>query len=120
MKPSSEPTIAITAGLLAERRQANWLARSRDAMRDWVRRSASRRSLQQLDERMLKVEATIQALHTQIEALDKALALTAETLTLQQKLQAGMSAQEWQQFNQMDPASQQAFLAAVASGQINP
>ncbi len=47
---------ALTPRMLstAERRQANWLARSRDAMRDWVRRSASRRSLQQLDERMLK------------------------------------------------------------------
>jgi len=45
----------------------------------------------ELDERMLKVEATIQALHTQIEALDKALALTAETLALQQKLQAAQA-----------------------------
>lgn len=41
---------------------------------------------------MLKMEATIQLLHTQIEALDKALALTAETLTLQQKLQAAQAA----------------------------
>jgi Tfp pilus assembly protein FimV len=46
----------------------------------------------ELDERMLKMEATIQLLHTQIEALDKALALTAETLTLQQKLQAAQAA----------------------------
>lgn len=38
----------------AERRQAGWLARGRDAMRDWVLRSNSRRSLMQLDERMLK------------------------------------------------------------------
>jgi exonuclease VII small subunit len=42
----------------------------------------------ELDERMQKLEATIQSLNTQIEALDKALALTAESIALQQKLQA--------------------------------
>lgn len=49
-------SVALTPLMLsnAERRQAHWLARSRDAVRDWVRRSSSRRSLQQLDERMLK------------------------------------------------------------------
>ena len=41
---------------------------------------------------MRKVEATIQSLNTQIEALDKALALTAEALTLQHKLQAAQAA----------------------------
>ena len=51
-----------------------------------------RGSKAELDERMLKVEATIQALNTQIEALDKALALTAEALALQQKLQAAQAA----------------------------
>ena len=39
------------------------------------------------------METTIQSLNTQIEALDKALALTTETLALQQKLQAAQSAQ---------------------------
>ena len=48
---------------------------------------------EELDERMLKMETTIQSLNTQIEALDKALALTTETLALQQKLQAAQSAQ---------------------------
>ncbi len=46
----------------------------------------------ELDERLQKVEATIQSLNTQIEALDKALALTAESLALQQKLQAAQAA----------------------------
>ena len=46
----------------------------------------------ELDERMRKVEATIQSLNTQIEALDTALALTTEALALQQKLQAAQAA----------------------------
>ena len=46
----------------------------------------------ELDERMRKVEATIESLNTQIEALDKALALTTEALALQQKLQAAQAA----------------------------
>ena len=49
-------------------------------------------SREELDERMLKMEATIQSLNTQIEALDKALALTTEALALQQKLQAAQAA----------------------------
>ncbi len=43
------------------------------------------------DERMLKLEATIQSLNMQIEALDKALALTTESLALQKKLQAAQA-----------------------------
>jgi pilus assembly protein FimV len=46
----------------------------------------------ELDERMRKVEATIQSLNTQIEALDKALALTTEALALQQRLQGAQAA----------------------------
>ncbi len=42
---------------------------------------------------MLKLEATIQSLNTQIEALDKALALTMETMALQKKLQAAQAGQ---------------------------
>ena len=49
-------------------------------------------SREELDERMLKMEATIQSLNTQIEALDKALVLTTEALALQQKLQAAQAA----------------------------
>ncbi len=49
-------------------------------------------SREELDERMLKMEATIQSLNTQIEALDKALALTTEALALQQKLQVAQAA----------------------------
>ena len=45
----------------------------------------------ELDDRMLKLETTIQLLNTQIEALDKALALTTETLALQQKLQVAQA-----------------------------
>jgi Tfp pilus assembly protein FimV len=45
------------------------------------------------DERMLKLEATIQLLNAQIEALDKAMALTAESLALQKKLQAAQAAE---------------------------
>ncbi len=43
-------------------------------------------------DRILKLEATIQSLNTQIEALDRALALTKETLDLQQKLQSAQQA----------------------------
>ena len=49
-------------------------------------------SREELDERMLKMETTIQSLNTQIEALDKALVLTTEALALQQKLQAAQAA----------------------------
>jgi hypothetical protein len=42
---------------------------------------------------MLKLEATIQLLNAQIEALDKAMALTAESLALQKKLQAAQAAE---------------------------
>jgi len=49
-------------------------------------------SREELDERMLKMEATIQSLNTQIEALDKALVLTTEALALQQKLQVAQAA----------------------------
>lgn len=49
-------------------------------------------SKEEFDERMARMEETIKLLNTQIEALDKALALTAETLTLRQKLQAAESA----------------------------
>ena len=49
-------------------------------------------SKEQFDERMARMEETIKLLNTQIEALDKALALTAETLTLRQKLQAAEAA----------------------------
>ena len=42
--------------------------------------------------RIQKLEATIQSLNTQIEALDRALALTKETLDLQQKLQSAQQA----------------------------
>ena len=49
-------------------------------------------SREELDERMRKMEATIQSLNTQIEALDKALVLTTEALALQQKLQAAQAA----------------------------
>jgi pilus assembly protein FimV len=54
--------------------------------------AAPKNSKAELDERMLKMEMTIQLLNTQIEALDKALALTAETLTLQKKLQVAQAA----------------------------
>lgn len=50
-------------------------------------------SREELNERMRKMEITIQSLNAQIEALDKALALTAETLALQQKLQTAQAAQ---------------------------
>ena len=50
-------------------------------------------SREELDERMKKMETTIQSLNTQIEALDKALALTTEALALQQKLQVAQAAQ---------------------------
>jgi len=49
-------------------------------------------SREELDERMLKVQATIQSLNTQIEALDKALALTTEAMALQQRMQAAEAA----------------------------
>ncbi len=49
-------------------------------------------SKEEFDERMARMEATIQLLNTQIEALDKALALTTETLVLRQKLQAAEAA----------------------------
>jgi Tfp pilus assembly protein FimV len=49
-------------------------------------------SREEFDERMLKVQATIQSLNAQIEALDKALALTAEAMALQQKMQAAETA----------------------------
>ena len=49
-------------------------------------------SREELDERMLKVQATIQSLNTQIEALDRALALTTEAMALQQKMQAAEAA----------------------------
>ena len=45
-------------------------------------------SKEEFDERMVRMEETIKLLNTQIEALDKALELTAETLALRQKLQA--------------------------------
>ena len=47
---------------------------------------------EQTSERIRKLEATIQSLNTQIEALDRALALTKETLDLQQKLQSAQQA----------------------------
>jgi exonuclease VII small subunit len=62
----------------------------------------------ELDERMQKLEATIQSLNTQIEALDKALALTAESIALQQKLQAA-------QKSVAEPVSVPAPVAAPAS-----
>lgn len=46
-----------------------------------------------LSARLQKMEVTVQSLNAQIEALDKALALTAEALALQQKLQAAQAAQ---------------------------
>lgn len=49
---STAPTSLMLSS--AERRQAGWLARGREAVRDWVLRSNSRRALMQLDERMLK------------------------------------------------------------------
>lgn len=49
-------------------------------------------SREELDERMLKVQATIQSLNTQIEALDRALALTTEAMALQQKMKAAEAA----------------------------
>jgi Tfp pilus assembly protein FimV len=49
-------------------------------------------SREEFDERMLKVQATIQSLNAQIEALDRALALTAEAMALQQKMQAAGTA----------------------------
>lgn len=49
-------------------------------------------SREELDERMLKVQATIESLNTQIEALDKALALTTEAMALQQRMQAAEAA----------------------------
>lgn len=49
-------------------------------------------SKEEFDERMARMEETIKLLNTQIEALDKALALTAETLALRQKLQAAEAA----------------------------
>ncbi len=49
-------------------------------------------SREELDERMLKVQETIQSLNAQIEALDKALALTSEALALQKKMQAAETA----------------------------
>ena len=52
----------------------------------------AKNSKAELDDRMLKLETTIQLLNTQIEALDKALALTTETLALQQKLQVAQAA----------------------------
>ncbi len=53
----------------------------------------ARGSQAETNERMLKLEATIQSLNTQIEALDKALALTMETMALQKKLQAAQAGQ---------------------------
>ena len=53
---------------------------------------SAKSSREELDERMLKVQATIQSLTTQIEALDKALALTSEALVLQQRMQAAEAA----------------------------
>jgi hypothetical protein len=41
---------------------------------------------------MLKVQATIESLNTQIEALDRALALTTEAIALQQRMQAAEAA----------------------------
>jgi len=49
-------------------------------------------SKEEFDARMARMEETIKLLNTQIEALDKALALTAETLALRQKLQAAEAA----------------------------
>ena len=49
-------------------------------------------SREELDERMLKVQTTIQSLNAQIEALDKALALTTEAMALQQRMQAAATA----------------------------
>ena len=49
-------------------------------------------SKEEFDARMARMEETIKLLNTQIEALDKALALTAETLALRQKLQVAEAA----------------------------
>ncbi len=49
-------------------------------------------SREEFDERMLKVQETIHSLNAQIEALDKALALTAEAMALQQRMQAAETA----------------------------
>lgn len=49
-------------------------------------------SREEMDERLLKLDTTIQSLNAQIEALDKALALTTEALALRQKLKAAQGA----------------------------
>lgn len=49
-------------------------------------------SKEEFDQRMARMEETIKLLNTQIEALDKALLLTTETLALRQKLEAAGAA----------------------------
>jgi len=54
---------------------------------------APRDSMRDMEERMLKLEATLSLLNQEVEKLDSALALSVEALDLQKKLQAVQAAQ---------------------------
>ena len=51
-----------------------------------------RASLNEMEERMLKLESTLQVLNQEIDKLNSALALTTEALAIQNKIQAAQSA----------------------------
>lgn len=68
------------------------LGKPPEELRPGEKATPPRASLNEMEERMLKLETTLQALNQEIDKLNSALALTTEALAIQNKIQAAQSA----------------------------
>lgn len=68
------------------------LGKPPEDLRPGEKATPPRASLNEMEERMLKLETTLQVLNQEIDKLNSALALTTEALAIQNKIQAAQSA----------------------------
>lgn len=68
------------------------LGKPPEELRPGEKATPPRASLSEMEERMLKLESTLQVLNQEIDKLNSALALTTEALAIQNKIQAAQSA----------------------------
>src|SRR6185369_8587865 len=85
-KPEAAPSSAEKGG------DRLVLGKPPEELRPGEKATPPRASLNEMEERMLKLESTLQVLNQEIDKLNSALALTTEALAIQNKIQAAQSA----------------------------